>query len=109
MAGFTTVAARAESVTGKKTVWMQSSEEARGVSERVKSLVQRKTIGPDVAVQVALLNNKGLQAAYAEIGLSAADVWQETHARQSDDLGRHDRCRSSDARSKRRWSATSLR
>jgi outer membrane protein TolC len=77
MAGFTTVAARAESVTGKKTVWVQSSEEARMVSGRVKSLVQKKTIGPDVAVQVALLNNKGLQAAYAEIGLSAADVWQE--------------------------------
>ncbi|HJS07632.1 MAG TPA: hypothetical protein VJ809_08220, partial [Pirellulales bacterium] len=39
MAGFTTVAARAESVTGKKTVWVQSSEEARGVSTRVRSLV----------------------------------------------------------------------
>ncbi|MER8467068.1 TolC family protein [Mesorhizobium sp. M1396] len=77
MAGFTTVAARADSVTGKKTVWVQSSEEARTVSERVKRLVQKKTIGPDIAVQVALLNNKGLQAAYAEIGLSAADVWQE--------------------------------
>jgi outer membrane protein TolC len=78
MAGFTTVAARAESVTGKKTVWVQSSEEARTVSERVKRLVQKKTIGPDTAVQVALLNNKGLQAAYAEIGLSAADMWQES-------------------------------
>lgn len=78
IAGFTTVVARAESVTGKRTVWVQSSEEARGISQRVKSLVQRKTIGPDVAVQVALLNNKGLQAAYAEIGLAAADVWQET-------------------------------
>jgi outer membrane protein TolC len=78
MAGFTTVAARAESVTGKKAVWLQSREEARAVSERVKSLVQKKTIGSDVAVQVALLNNKGLQAAYAEIGLSATDVWQES-------------------------------
>jgi outer membrane protein TolC len=78
MAGFTTVAARAESVTGKKTVWVQSSEDARAVSAQVKSLVQKKSIGPDVAVQVALLNNKGLQAAYADIGLSAADVWQET-------------------------------
>ncbi|RWO56921.1 TolC family protein [Mesorhizobium sp.] len=78
MAGFTTVAARAESVTGKQTVWVQSSEEARTVSERVKRLVQKKTIGPDTAVQVALLNNKGLQAAYAEIGLSAADMWQES-------------------------------
>jgi outer membrane protein TolC len=78
MAGFTTVAARAESVTGKKTVWVQSSEEARSASGRVKSLVQKETIGPDLAVQVALLNNRGLQAAYAEIGLSAADVWQES-------------------------------
>jgi outer membrane protein TolC len=78
MAGFTTVAARAGAVSGTETVWVQSSEEARAISERVKSLVQKKTIGPDVAVQVALLNNKGLQVAYAEIGLSAADVWQET-------------------------------
>ena len=29
-------------------------------------------------MQVALLNNKGLQAAYAELGLSSADVWQQT-------------------------------
>jgi outer membrane protein TolC len=36
-----------------------------------------KTIDADTAVQVALLNNRGLQAAYAEIGLSAADVWQQ--------------------------------
>lgn len=76
-AGFATVAARAESVTGKNTVWIQSSAEARMASDRVKGLVRKKTIGPDVAVQVALLNNKGLQAAYAEVGLSAADVWQE--------------------------------
>ncbi len=77
VAGFTTVAARAGAVTGKKTVWVQSREEAQGLSAQVKSLVRKKTIGPDVAVQVALLNNKGLQAAYAEIGLSATDVWQE--------------------------------
>ncbi|TIN30270.1 MAG: TolC family protein [Mesorhizobium sp.] len=78
MAGFTSVAARTESVAGKKTVWVQSSEEARTVSEHVKRLVQKQTIGPDTAVGVALLNNKGLQAAYAEIGLSAADMWQES-------------------------------
>lgn len=77
-AGFVTVAARTASVTGKEAVWVQSSGQARAVAERVKHLVQKKTIGPDTAVQVALLNNKGLQAAYAEVGLSAADVWQET-------------------------------
>lgn len=76
--GFSTVAARTGAVTGKQAVWVQSAEEARAVGERVKSLVRKKTIGPDVAVQAALLNNKGLQAAYAEVGLSAADVWQES-------------------------------
>lgn len=77
VAGFTTVAARTGAVTGKRTAWVQSRENAQALSAQVKSLIQNKTIGPDVAVQVALLNNKGLQAAYAEIGLSAADVWQE--------------------------------
>lgn len=78
MAGFATVQVRTTAVTGKQAVWIQSAEQARATSERAKSLVHKKTIGPDTAVQVALLNNKGLQAAYAEIGLSAADVWQET-------------------------------
>ena len=77
-AGFTTVAARTASVTGKEAVWVQSSTEARALTERVTGIVRGKTLGPDLAVQVALLNNKGLQAAYADIGLSAADVWQET-------------------------------
>nr|WP_274709331.1 TolC family protein [Nitratireductor luteus] len=76
--GFTTVAARTASVTGKQAVWVQSSAESQSLAERVRGLVQKKTVGPDVAVQAALLNNKGLQAAYADIGLSAADLWQET-------------------------------
>lgn len=76
-AGFSTVAARTHAVTGKQAVWVQSTEEARAVSDRVKDLVRKKTISADVAVQAALLNNRGLQAAYAGIGLSAAEVWQE--------------------------------
>lgn len=78
LAGFQTVSARAAAVTGKETVWVQSSAEARALGERVSALVRGKTIGPDLAVQVALLNNKGLQAAYAEVGMSSADVWQES-------------------------------
>ena len=42
------------------------------------ALVRGKTIGPDLAVQVALLNNKGLQAAYADVGMSSAELWQES-------------------------------
>jgi outer membrane protein TolC len=77
MAGFTTVLTRTASVTGKETVWVQSSAEAQALAERAKGLAANKAIGPDAAVQIALLNNKGLQAAYAEIGLSATEVWQE--------------------------------
>lgn len=76
-AGFSAVSARTHAVTGKQAVWVQSTAEARDVSERIKGLVRKKTISADVAVQAALLNNRGLQAAYAEVGLSAAEVWQE--------------------------------
>jgi len=78
LAGFATVSVRTTSVTGKDSVWIQSGEQARAISERVSSLVRGRKINPDVAVQVALLNNKGLQVAYADIGMSAADLWQES-------------------------------
>nr|WP_210280601.1 TolC family protein [Phyllobacterium endophyticum] len=77
-AGFSKVQARTSGAIGKQAVWAQSQAETRALADRTRSLVYKKTIGPDTAVQVALLNNRGLQAAYAEVGLSAADVWQET-------------------------------
>ncbi len=44
---------------------------------RVKTLLaQSKTVDAETAVQIALLNNKGLQAAYADLGDAGADVWQ---------------------------------
>ena len=64
--------------TGNRTVWVQNKHHAAGVAKRVHQMVHKKTINADTAVQVALLNNKGLQAAYAELGLSATEVWQES-------------------------------
>lgn len=78
MVGFATVAARTDRVARKEAVWIQNRDDARAASKRVRRLVLKKTIGPDTAVQVALLSNRGLQAAYADIGISAADVWQES-------------------------------
>jgi outer membrane protein TolC len=78
-AGFAQVSAStASALKGKETVWVQNSEQARETAARVTSLVQGKTVGVETAVQVALINNRGLQAAYAEIGLGAADAWQQT-------------------------------
>lgn len=77
-AGFSTVAANTDRAIGKDVVWIQNREQARAAAERTRALTHRKTITADTAVQVALLNNKGLQAAYAELGLSSADLWQQT-------------------------------
>lgn len=77
-AGFATVSAKTSEATGKQSVWIQNQQEATAISKQVHGLVHKKTIGVETAVEVALLNNKGLQASYADIGLSAAEVWQQT-------------------------------
>ncbi|MBB3524054.1 TolC family protein [Rhizobium sp. BK456] len=78
-AGFASVADQTAIVTTKQTVWIQNQNQARSVSAQVRSLLARKkTLDVETAVQIALLNNKGLQAAYADLGDSAADAWQST-------------------------------
>ncbi|MGO7036957.1 TolC family protein [Rhizobium acaciae] len=78
-AGFISVADKTATVTAKETVWIQNRNQARSAAAQVTSLLARtKTIDAETAVQIALLNNKGLQAAYADLGDSAADAWQST-------------------------------
>lgn len=79
-AGFLNASAASAAATGKQTVWVQNRAQAQATRQRVASLMARKTIDVENAVQVALLNNKGLQAAYADLGDSAADAWQTTLA-----------------------------
>lgn len=75
-AGFSDASAKSAEATGKQTVWVQNRQQAEETRQRVKALMVRKSIDVETAVQVALLNNKGLQAAYADLGDSAADAWQ---------------------------------
>lgn len=77
-AGFDLVSSRSGAVTGAKSVWVQNSEQARAAAEQTSRIVRNKTLSADQAVQAALLNNKGLQAAYANVGISAAEVWQQS-------------------------------
>lgn len=78
-AGFGPVAASVSIGTkGKDTVWIQNKDQAQAVSKQVHGLVHERTINADTAVQVALLNNRGLQAAYADIGITAAEAWQQS-------------------------------
>lgn len=78
-AGFATVYDKTATITAKQTVWVQNRQQAQAASAEVKTLLAgKKSLDVETAVQIALLNNKGLQAAYADLGDSAADAWQST-------------------------------
>jgi outer membrane protein TolC len=66
--------------TGADTKWAKSEDEANTVRGRVKELLA-KPLGPTSAVQIALLNNPGLQASYAEVGIAEADLVQASRWR----------------------------
>ena len=61
--------------TGADTKWTRSDDAANTVRGRVRELLA-KPLGPTEAVQIALLNNPGLQASYAEVGIAEADLVQ---------------------------------
>ena len=75
--GFASVSSQTAQRLGKETVWIQSQAQAKSAQDRVARLLKPKYVGVDAAIQVALLNNKSLQASYADVGLSVADLWQE--------------------------------
>ena len=78
-AGFINVSAKTSEATGKQVIWVQNRVEAQATQARVKTLMAAsKVLDAETAVQVALLNNKGLQAAYADLGEAAATAWQST-------------------------------
>lgn len=77
--GFAAVSKSTGDVIGKDTAWVQNSAQAAAINARVSELLSAsRYVGAETAVQIALLNNKGLQAAYADIGLSQAAIWQES-------------------------------
>ena len=76
--GFETVVEVTSRATGKQPVLVQNNAETQAIHSRVSAMVRGKRISADTAVQVALLNNKRLQAVYAEIGIAGAEAWQQT-------------------------------
>lgn len=75
-AGFDRVRSSGSAILGKDTVMLLTAQDIEANAKRVHGLVHKKTISADTAIQVALLNNRGLQARYAELGVTSADVWQ---------------------------------
>ncbi|MEX3633520.1 TolC family protein [Paraburkholderia sp. BR14320] len=73
--GFNTVSSTASERLGKEVVYVKTDEDREAVFRRTQELLS-KPLGMDDAVQVALLNNRGLQASYGELGISEADLVQ---------------------------------
>lgn len=70
--GFDTATAAAREHLNKDAQWLKTEAETESAYQRVSKLLA-DALSADDAVQIALLNNPGLQAAYAELGISEAD------------------------------------
>lgn len=75
--GLNTVSALTQERTGQAVRW-QTSPSATQTAEMQSALqtLLAQPLTPDAVVQIALLNNKGLQAALAELGVAEADLVQ---------------------------------
>lgn len=73
--GFAPVGQAARDRLGKEVVWARSEADLEAIARQVGVLVS-KPLSVDDAVQVALLNNRGLQAALQELGITEAEVVQ---------------------------------
>ncbi len=72
-AGFNEVKGLIEERVDYRIQWKQQTEADREVEKAVAELLKNE-LTPETAVQVALLNNPNLQAAYEDLGITQADV-----------------------------------
>ena len=73
--GFASVEQTTQARIGKELKWARTGAERDAIDRRVAELLARP-LSADDAVQIALLNNQGLQAAFYELGISEADLVQ---------------------------------
>jgi outer membrane protein TolC len=73
--GFNSVKTFARERIDKDVTWVRADSDADSVQTTVRKLLA-SPLSVDDAVQVALLNNRGLQATYAELGIAEASLVQ---------------------------------
>jgi outer membrane protein, heavy metal efflux system len=74
-AGFDEVRATVEERSKLKLFWNNGTELDKEAAEKIGSLL-KGNLTADQAVQIALLNNRDLQALYSELGVAQADLVQ---------------------------------
>jgi len=73
--GFGSVESAAKDRLGKQVQWSRTAADADSIERRVGELLA-KPITADDAVQLALLNNRGLQARFHDLGITESEVVQ---------------------------------
>jgi outer membrane protein TolC len=73
--GFSNVKQVTQEHIKQEIVWPKSSHEQTKINDQVNILLERK-LDVETAVQIALLNNKRLQAVFYSLGISEADLVQ---------------------------------
>ena len=73
--GFSAVQQTAKNQLGKDLRWAKSDADQDTIDKRVAELLAQP-MSVDDAVQVALLNNRGLQASFQELGIGQAELVQ---------------------------------
>ena len=73
--GFSAVQQTAKNQLGKDLRWAKSDADQDTIDKRVAELLAQPMLVDD-AVQVALLNNRGLQASFQELGIGQAELVQ---------------------------------
>ncbi len=73
--GFGVVERSAREHLGAQVVWARSDEDRAAIDRRVAELLA-EPLDVEAAVQVALLNNRSLQAGFFDLGISEADLVQ---------------------------------
>jgi outer membrane protein TolC len=71
--GFAPIQSATRSQIQKDVAWARDDAARKQIRDRVDALLQ-KPLSADDAVQIALLNNPGLQAAFNTLGLAEADL-----------------------------------
>ncbi|MBE7417953.1 MAG: TolC family protein [Ideonella sp.] len=61
---------------GKDVLWARTPAEQQHIDQRVTALLQQQPLAADAAVQLALLNNRGLQARLFALGIGEAELVQ---------------------------------
>jgi outer membrane protein, heavy metal efflux system len=74
-AGFPEVSAAVEERYATKIVWNRGTELDKEAEEKLRVLLHKKLTADD-ALQIAMLNNRDLQAVYTELGVAQADLVQ---------------------------------